>query len=96
MVVVMMGLCGDSSMSAILGVSDIARITGVKPAVITRLFYDRKLRDDLCPVVSGRRQIPASYVRFIVFELQRKGISVKGGWEDAVEALGTGAEGGVA
>ncbi len=81
-------------MSAILGVSGVARILGVKPAVITRLFYDRKLRDDLCPVVSGRRQIPASYVRFIVFELRRKGVSVKEGWEDAVEAAQASAEGG--
>ena len=72
-------------MPRILSVSDVARITGAKPAVITRLFYDRKLRDDLCPVVSGRRQIPSSYVKYVVFELRRKGISVKEGWEAAVE-----------
>ena len=90
----MMGLCGDGSMSAILGVSGVARILGVRPSVITRLFYDRKLRDDLCPVVSGRRQIPADYIKYIAFELRRKGVSVKDGWEAAVETLQEPAEGG--
>ncbi len=72
-------------MPEVLGVGRVARILGVKPSVITRLFYDGKLRGDLCPIVDGRRQIRPDYVRFIVFELRRKGISVKNDWEAAIE-----------
>lgn len=39
-------------------VSDLARRFGVKPRVISGLFYDRVLDDADCPVVSGRRLIP--------------------------------------
>ena len=60
-----------------LGVGSIAYRLGVRPHQVTALFYERRLRDDLCPIVSGRRIIPESYVPFIAAELRRKGISVR-------------------
>ena len=57
-------------------VSDVARQLGVRPSRITALFYERRHRDDLCPVVAGRRLIPPDYVKIIAMELRRKGISV--------------------
>jgi hypothetical protein len=43
-------------------VSEIARLHDVAPRVISDLFYARRLDDRRCPVVGGRRLIPASYV----------------------------------
>lgn len=60
----------------ILGVGDIAKSLGVRPNQVTALFYERKLRDDLCPIVSGCRIIPESYLPVIAMELRRKGIQV--------------------
>ena len=34
----------------------------ISPRVISDLFYRRELRDDLCPIVGGRRLIPRDYV----------------------------------
>ena len=63
-------------MQEYVGVGDIAREYRVRPSQITQLFSERRLREDLCPVVSGRRLIPRSYVPMIVMALKRKGISV--------------------
>ncbi len=63
--------------NAPLSVGDVARQLGVRPSRITQLFYERRLRDDLCPVVAGRRLIPPDYVQFIAMELRRKGIAVR-------------------
>lgn len=57
-------------------VGDVAKRLGVRPHQVTALFYERRLRDDLCPIVSGRRIIRESYVRVIAVELRRKGIEV--------------------
>lgn len=59
-----------------LAVSDVARRLDVKPAQISQLFYERRLRDDLCPIVAGRRLISAEYVEIIAMELRRKGVNV--------------------
>ncbi len=61
----------------LLSVGDVARQLGVRPAQITSLFYERRLRDDLCPVVAGRRLIPPAYVEMIEMALKRKGIQVQ-------------------
>jgi len=45
----------------------------VRPRWITTLFYDRALRDDLCPIVAGRRLIPRSYLPMIVMAMRRRG-----------------------
>lgn len=63
----------------LLSVGDVARRLGVKPARITALFYERRLRDDLCPIVAGRRLIPPDYVDVIVMALRRKGVAVQDG-----------------
>jgi len=64
-------------MNKFLSVGDVARLVDVRPAQITDLFYKRVLRDDLCPIVAGRRLIPPDYVRVIVMALRRKGIEVR-------------------
>ena len=62
-----------------LTVSDIARRLGVRPRDVSELFYNRKVKDDDCPVIAGRRLIPESYVDVIAMELRRAGkLSTKG------------------
>ena len=60
-----------------ISVSDVARQLGVRPAQVSQLFYERRLPDDLCPVVAGRRLIAPKYVEIIAMELRRKGIKVQ-------------------
>jgi hypothetical protein len=45
----------------------------VRPRTITLMFYEKSLREDLCPIVGGRRLIPETYVPMIVAELRRRG-----------------------
>ena len=52
-------------------VSEVARLLGAKPRNISDLFYSRQLRDDIAPIVAGRRLIPAEYVEVIRTVLQR-------------------------
>ena len=66
-------------MSDVLFVGDVAKKLGVRPQQITALFYERRIRDDVCPVVGGRRIIPPEAVDVIAMELRRKGISVNQG-----------------
>ena len=63
-------------MAEILVVSDVARRLGVRPAQVSQILYERRLRDDLCPVVGGRRLIPPEYLDIIAQELRRKGITL--------------------
>lgn len=56
-----------------LTVSDVARRLGASPRDISDLFYRRLLRDDLCPIVGGRRLIPESYLEMICMVLRRHG-----------------------
>jgi hypothetical protein len=60
-----------------LGVSDVARTLGVRPRQVTAVFYDGDVRDDLCPIVSGRRLIPPDMLHVIAMALRRKGVSVR-------------------
>ncbi len=62
---------------ALLSVGEVARMLGVRPSRITALFYERRLREDRCPIVGGRRIIPEDYVPMIVAALRRKGIAVQ-------------------
>ena len=55
----------------LLSVSDIARRLGASPRDISDLFYRRELRDDICPIVAGRRLIPESYIPQIEAALRR-------------------------
>jgi hypothetical protein len=62
-----------------LTVSDAARdLTAklgqdIKPRDISTLFYQRTLRDDICPIVGGRRLIPFDYLPQIENALRRAG-----------------------
>ena len=77
-------------MSDPMTVSDVAReLSGrlgmdVGPRDITDLFYKRLLRDDLCPVVGGRRLIPRDYLPEILDVLRARGvIPLRSGEESA-------------
>ena len=64
-----------------LSVSEVARRIGATPKDISDLFYRRELRDDLCPIVAGRRLIPESYIEMIVMVLRRHGrIVLENSW----------------
>lgn len=56
-----------------LSVSEAARRLGARPRDISDLFYRRELRDDLCPIVGGRRLIPEDYLDMIGAGLRRHG-----------------------
>jgi hypothetical protein len=45
-----------------LSVSEAARRIGARPKDISDLFYQRKLDDQRCPIVAGRRLIPEDYL----------------------------------
>ena len=64
-------------MDELLSVGDVAKRLNVRPSQVTQLFYERRLRDDLCPIVGGRRLIPQDYVEVIAMVLRRKGIDVQ-------------------
>jgi hypothetical protein len=59
-----------------LSVSEVARAIGARPRDITQLLYSRVLRDDLCPIVAGRRMIPRDYVEQVRWALRRAGRQV--------------------
>jgi hypothetical protein len=55
-------------------VSDVARRLGVRPRDISDLFYQRRLSDELCPVVGGRRLIPEHYVPTIAAAVRGRAV----------------------
>ena len=63
-------------MQYLLSVSEAARRLGARPRDISDLFYRRELRDDLCPIVGGRRLIPEDYLTLIGAALRRHGHSM--------------------
>jgi len=54
-------------------ISSLARRFGVAPRTISDLFYRRRLSDEACPVVDGRRIIPAEYAPAIEAALRDTG-----------------------
>ena len=56
-----------------LSVSEAARHLNARPRDISDIFYRRQLRDDLCPIVAGRRLIPEDYLPEIARALKRAG-----------------------
>lgn len=54
-------------------VSDLGRRLGVPPRVISDLFYARRLDDRRCPIVGGRRLIPADYIPQVEAALRHAG-----------------------
>jgi hypothetical protein len=60
-------------------VSDAARRLDANPRDISDLFYRRQLRDDLAPIVGGRRMIPEEMLEVIRLALKRNGKHVAKG-----------------
>ncbi len=56
-----------------LNVSEVARQIGARPKDISDLFYQRRLDDERCPIVGGRRLIPVDYVPVIEAALRELG-----------------------
>lgn len=56
-------------------ISALARRWSVPPQVLSNLFYRRVLDDAKCPVVNGRRVIPAEYVPVIEGVLRERGLT---------------------
>ena len=58
-------------------VSEIARRYSVAPRVISDLFYSRRLDDERCPIIGGKRLIPIDYLSTIEVALREAGFPVK-------------------
>lgn len=67
-----------------LSVSEAARRLGARPKDISDLFYRRRVRDDLCPIVAGRRLIPEEYLDRIAQVLKREGRTLRPEGEQGV------------
>ena len=71
-------------MARLFSVSEVARRFGSNPREISDLFYRRELRDDICPIVTGRRLIPETYLPEIEAALRRHSRTLrKSGREEA-------------
>lgn len=70
-------------MPEFLFVSQAARELGsqlgaeIRPQDLSNLFYRRHLRDDVCPVVGGRRLIPREYLATIRAIVMQRMLSPK-------------------
>ncbi len=60
-----------------MSVGEVARKLGVRPPQVSDLFCKGVLRDDLCPVIAGRRLVSPEIVPVIAMELRRKGIEIR-------------------
>lgn len=60
-------------MPKFISISTLARRFGVAPRKISDLFYRRRLSDEICPVIDGRRIIPADYAPAIEAALREAG-----------------------
>jgi hypothetical protein len=69
----------SASPTSVLTVSGVARECGVTPVLISSLFWRRLLDEEACPVLSGRRVIPRSYVPGIGKVLVEMGHLTPGG-----------------
>jgi hypothetical protein len=64
---------GGQTVKDYLLVSGVARRLGVAPRAISDLFYSRRLNDELCPIIGGRRLIPLAYLGQIEAALRDRG-----------------------
>lgn len=71
----------------LLSVSEAARRLGAKPKDISDLFYNRQLRDDIAPIVAGRRVIPEGYVHVIGDALRRNGRQIAEAQDENAEMV---------
>jgi hypothetical protein len=56
-----------------LSVGEVGRKIGANPKDITDAFYRGLLRDDIAPIMAGRRMIPESYLPMVEMVLRRLG-----------------------
>lgn len=68
-------------------VSEVARKIGARPRDITNLLYRRKLRDDLFPIIGGRRFIPEEQLEAVALELKRARQPVSEEWQRAADRM---------
>jgi hypothetical protein len=61
-----------------MSVSDAARVLKARPRDVSDLFYRRRLRDDLAPIIGGRRMIHPHLIDVIAMALRRDGKPVRG------------------
>ena len=61
------------NLSEYFAISQLARQWGIAPRHISDLFYARRLDDSRCPIVCGRRVIPADYVPVVRDTLRQAG-----------------------
>lgn len=67
----------NTTMPDPIGVADAAKALGLPSTkALSDAFYAGKLDKDRCPVISGRRVIPRSYLPAIAIELRRMGHNV--------------------
>lgn len=59
-----------------LSVSQAASKLNARPRDISDLFYRRRLRDDLCPIVGGRRLIREDYLDMLASVLRQHGYCI--------------------
>ena len=55
-------------------ISELSRRYHVAPRKISDLFYSRTLADDVCPIISGRRVVPQSYIPEVERVLRERGL----------------------
>ena len=73
MVAVVAKQSGRDPFMKYLSVSEAARRLGARPRDISDLFYRRRLSDESCPIVGGRRLIPESSLSVIAMALRHAG-----------------------
>jgi hypothetical protein len=59
---------------AFYSISELSRMWGIQPRKISDAFYARKLSDERCEFVGGRRFIPADYIAEVLRILREAGV----------------------
>jgi len=76
-------------MQGVTTISGLARRLGIAPRKISDQFYSRRLSDQICPIVDGRRLIPVDYVSTVEGVLRERGCLDVGDACDAVPSVRT-------
>jgi hypothetical protein len=58
--------------ATLLSAGQTAQRLGVRPRDVSDLFYTGVLREDICPVIAGRRLIPEHYLPQVAAALYRR------------------------
>ena len=60
-------------MKRVYFIAELSRMWNVPPRFISDLFYQRYLDESRCPMICGRREIPADYIEVIRELLVKRG-----------------------